>query len=322
GAVQTFVTQGQVAAPRFDSQLTFDLANTSVVLEGTVANLSDLRLTDVVLLAPGQGNVQRLGDFEPNETKNVSLSLLNSHAAQAPSNVVTPIFSFPRGVSPPSYVPSNYDSTIDDILGNSNYYSDKTQYRRYALLSAAIDTYNGGGRGGGVYLVGWTDSAPVSAEVLERTFSTLDSSVYFVNLRPKVNLGEGTLTLPPGLMNWLVLDPGQAGSPTPYGMYLYQGYDYALRFVPAQPIPFRRVHDLTLHLTSYGAGGPTGLNIYLWDFEQSTWVEQPAPDWGDTTVASPERFVGPAGEIHVRVVNPAAPQVSIEALDFTLVVER
>jgi len=87
-------------------------------------------------------------------------------------------------------------------------------------------------------------------------------------------------------------------------------------------VPFSGVADLTMHLTSYGATGPTGLFIYLWDFAENAWVEQPNVGWGDTSVAAPRTFVGPAGEIHVRVSNPNALQLTIERLDFTLSVER
>jgi hypothetical protein len=52
-------------------------------------------------------------------------------------------------------------------------------------------------------------------------------------------------------------------------------------------------------------------------------VEQTGLVWGDNAIVSPARFVSPAGEIHLRVVNPPGSYyLSLEATDFTLVVER
>jgi hypothetical protein len=323
GAVQSFVAQGQIAAPRFEAALTLDVGSQAQALTGLVTNQSDLTLINAALLAPGAGNVVRLGDLSPGQTQNISLSLYNSRASQAPYNAIAPAFSTTAGnlVAQP-YYSSGYDTTIDDILGTTNYYQNKDDYRRFSLLSAAIDPYNGGGRGNGVYLVGWTSDSPVGSEVVGRSFSTLNTTLYIVALSPELDLGQGLITLPPVLMNWMVLDPGLAGSPTPYDMYIYQNSDYALRFTPAVLLPFQEVADLTLHLTSYGVTGPTGLLVYLWDFAESAWVEQPAVEWGDTRIPAAGRFVGPAGEIHVRVSNSNALQLSIERLDFTLAVER
>jgi hypothetical protein len=49
-------------------------------------------------------------------------------------------------------------------------------------------------------------------------------------------------------------------------------------------------------------------------------VRQAPAAWGDTNVTEASRFVGPAGEVQVRAFNPTGQQVSIERLDFTLLV--
>ncbi|MBI4771279.1 MAG: hypothetical protein HY784_12940 [Chloroflexi bacterium] len=304
GGVEAFVAQGQMPAPRFESQLALEVSHNAIRLTGTVTNLSDLTLTDVVLLAPGgPGGVQRLGDLRPGQTQNVSILLPASRATQAPVNIVTPalLHATRAAGTPAPYAPPNaYDTTVDDILGNTNYYNDRNAFRRYSLLTTAMDTYGGMGRGNGVYLAGWTSAAPVSAR-------------------------EQTLTVPPGLMTWAVLDPGQTGSPSPYDMYLYPGANnyYALRFMPAQLLLFSQARQLTLHLSSYGVTGPAGVLIDLWDFTENTWVSQPALMWGDNEIEAPARFVGPGGEIQVRVALPgASSQLNLETLDFTLVVDR
>jgi hypothetical protein len=319
GAVAPFVVQGQVAAPLFVSDLTMDVTSSQVTLRGTLANHSNLKLTDAVLLAPG--GVQRLGDLAAGAVATVTLPLTDSRASLAPPNEVLPALASAGSQNPPPSTPgSNYDSTVDDILGNTYYYNDREQFRRYSLLSAIIDSYVGNVRGNGVYLVGWSDQSPVLAQVLNGSFRTVDSSLYLVSLRPKLNLGTGVLAIPPGLMTWITLDGNPQVAPTPYDMYLYPGTNVSLRFTPAQLLPHDKIQGLTLHLLSYGQTGAAGVTIDLWDIVENNWVRQTALAWGDTSIAHPEKYVGPAGQIQVRADNPSQAPVRIERLDFTLFV--
>jgi hypothetical protein len=318
GAVEPFVVQGQVPAPAFDSSLTLDVNNSQVTLQGQVTNHSAVGLKDAVLLAPG--GVQRLGDLAPGGVANVSLPLTNSHAALAADDILPAQAS---GASQPATtpsVPSNYDSTIDDILGNTYYYNDREQFRRYSLLSAIIDTYSGNVRGSGVYLVGWSDQSPMVVSLANKSFQTVDSSLYLIGLQPKLNLSTGTLAIPPGLMTWQSLDPSPSVSPTPYDLYLYPNTGITLRFMPAQLLPHDKVQGLVMHMLSYGLTGVAPANIDLWDYTLNDWMRQPQQKWGDINVPNADHFVGPAGEIQVRAFNPTGTQLSLERLDFTLLV--
>ena len=128
--------------------------------------------------------------------------------------------------------------------------------------------------------------------------------------------------MPPGLMTWELIDPGQGGGGSPYDSYIGQGY-FALRFRPALVLDYQSVASLTIHLKSYGSSGPVPLLVSLWDQEEGVWIELKNLQWGDTIIKSPRRFVGSDGRIDVRVESPSyTTSVSIEALDFTLVVQR
>jgi hypothetical protein len=317
GAVEPFVVQGQVPAPRFEADLVLDVGTAAGRIHGTLVNASDLTLRDAVLLGPG--TVDRLGDLAPGASINVSLSLLNARASVAPSNDVLPALAGQVSAFPPTwFTPSSYDSTIDDILGNTYYYNDREQFRRYSLLSSMIDSYSGSARGSGVYLAGWTDTSPVPVEVVGRSFETIDRTLYLVALPPKLDLGGGQVVIPPALMQWTPLNTNPNTTPTPYDMYLYQGNEFLLRFVPAQVVPYTEVETLTMHLTSYGLSGTATVDIAVWDFAEGVWVEMPPVLWGDTDIPQPERFVGPGGQIQARIQNNGQLQVSVERLDFTL----
>jgi hypothetical protein len=306
-----------VPAPQFAADQVLDVSSAPGPIHRNHIKKSDLTLLDAVLLGPGR--VDRLGDLAPGGSVNVSLSLLNARAAVAPANDVLPALAGQVSAFPPTwFTPSTYDSTIDDILGNTYYYNDREQFRRYSLLSSMIDSYSGNVRGGGVYLAGWTDSSPVPVEVVGRSFDTIDRTLYLVALPPKLDLGEGQVVIPPALMQWTPLNSNPSNTPTPYDMYLYQGNEFLLRFAPAQVVPYTEVQALTLHLTSYGLNGTASVDIAVWDFAEEVWAELPPVAWGDTDLSQPERFVGPGGQIQVRIQNSGQLQVSVERLDFTL----
>jgi hypothetical protein len=317
GEIEPFVMQGEVPAPKFASDLVLDIGLATPALRGTVTNLSDLTLTDAVILGPG--GVRRIGELAPGETVTVTLPLVNAPASAAPANEVLPALGAKTQPGASIYYPpSNYDSTIDDILGNTYYYNDREQFRRYSLLSALIDSYGGSVRGSGVYLAGWTSESPLEVAVVGRPFATIDSSLYLVALPPRLEVSSGKVVIPPGLMQWMALNPSPSASPTPYDMYLYQGNEYDLRFVPAQTAPFHTVDSLVMHLTSYGLTGAAAVDIWLWDFSANAWTPLPNPQWGNTNLPDPARFVGPSSEIQVRIANSTQIQVSVERLDFTL----
>ena len=123
-------------------------------------------------------------------------------------------------------------------------------------------------------------------------------------------------------MTWETLDPGTGGAGSPYDSYLSQGY-FSVRYRPFSAVRFNRVTSLTLHLESYGASGASPLKVALWDQQEGVWVEVNNVSWGDTLIQAPGRFIGGDGHIDARVES-TGPQssVSIESVDFTMVVER
>ncbi|MGQ0605139.1 MAG: DUF7408 domain-containing protein [Anaerolineales bacterium] len=327
-SVQGFAAQGFVPAPRFDSNLRIEVNGTVAQLIGEITNQSTLTLKDAVLLAPG--GALRLGDFGPGQTQQISMLLTNVRASPAPNGTIAPSAS---GVGTPygsTYYPGYYDTTIDDIVGNTAYYNDRESYRRYSLLSAAINTYTGYssvGRGSGVYLAGWTEEAPASARILNAGFETENASVYLVALNSVFDFGGGAITVPPGLMTWTPLSTGVSGSTaSPYDTTLYVNDSFTLRFNPVQTVNYSQVQDLTLSIFGSSYGGASGSTtvtpgVAVWDFSQEAWVELDVPAYGTHTVSEPERFVGPGGEIRARLSNAGPDSISLTSFEFVLTVE-
>lgn len=319
GSVEGFITRGQIPAPKFESDVRLELRNASVYLSGSMTNLSEVTLEGAKLLAPG--NVIDLGQFAPGETKTLAQTWYSSFNGRAtPDTAYLPV---PGGWGAPMMNYYGYDTTIQDILGaNVNYYDDKESYRKYSLLNALADQNGTTSRGSGVYLTGWTSAAPFSAQVVDRTFTTVDQTLYLIAVNIGFTQANGAKSISPGLMVWSVVDAGTMGiSPSPYDVYLSQPGYYAIQFRPARLVQFDQVKKLTLHLNSYGSTGVAPLKVSLWDFSEEVWVEQTKLYWGDTDITAPARHVGPAGEVRARIENLTNQQSNLETLDFTIVVE-
>lgn len=328
GSVQAFAVQGFVPAPQFDANLEIEIVSGAAELRGTVTNQSALTLQNAVLLAPG-GSLS-LGEFRPGETRPVSVSLISSRASSVPPNAVLPFSAGSGGAfSSPSPAPyyspySTYDPTIDEILGTSNYYQDREQLRRYELLSSAINVYGGAGglgRGTGIYLAGWTESAPTSARLLNASFRESNATLYLISLPAATRFAGGAITLLPGMLTWSPRPVGgndpHAGQP-PYDLTLYAGEQYAVRFAPREaPGPLSEM-VLNLYGTSYGSSATAMPEVQLWDFTQGLWVTEPLNSYGSFTVSEPDRFRGPSGEIEVRLYNSGPDTLQITQLDFAL----
>ncbi len=307
GGLGGIAVTGHVPAPDFASNLTMEIANSTIHVQGQVTNNSPLTLKEAMIIGPGQ--VQKIGDFEPGAQETVNLQFLFTSNA-------TPNFS--SSLTPSYY----YDSTLTDVFG-INYVDNSTDpdvARRFYLLQAALG-YSGT-RGGGVYLLGWTDSSPLDVELGGKGFTGEHTSIYIVALNPTLQTGNSNiLVMPPALFSWNVLDNTSYTDATPYGAYVYEGI-YTFRFQLNQAIPYDKVSSLTYHLTSYGTTGQTDLDISLWDFTENQWAPIPVDTWGDHPISDPERYVGTGGEIRVQIENPFQYSVSIERSDFTLVVEQ
>jgi hypothetical protein len=330
GSVQAFAVQGFTAAPQFDASLEIKITGGAGELRGTVTNQSTLTLQDAVLLAPG--GALRLGELKPGESRQISLSLSSSRASSAPPNAVLPFSAGKGGAfgspspAPPYYSPysTTYDTTIDDILGTANYYQDREQMRRYELLSSAINVYGstgGLGRGNGIYLAGWTDSAPAPARLLNAGFRESSATLYLIALPSATRFTGGAVTLLPGMLTWSPRPLGgndpHLGQP-PYDLTLYAGEQYAVRFTPrVVPGPLTKL-VLNLYGSNYGSSPGTPPQVELWDFRLSKWVTEPLNGFGSFVVAEPERYSGPDGEIEVRLYNPGPDTLQITQLDFDL----
>jgi hypothetical protein len=316
--INAFGLEGQIPSPAIDGSLSIQLTTQGIFLEGELRNRSNLELHGAILLSPG--DTWQIGDFNPGDQEQFQIGLSdNDRASYQPAQATSNFSGGPGTYYPPS---AGIDSLASDLLGPGDYFNDQETYRRFSLLNAISGYSSPGGSGGGVYLIGWSDSSPLPLQFVAQQFRSSDTTLYIIALQPTITNANGPVALTPGLFSWSVLEAASGiFNPSPYDSYL-EGGDFSIQYVLSQPIPYTNVSQMTLHLKSYDLQGPTGFNQYLWDFGQANWVLLPELDWGDTVIPDPQRFVGLNGEIRLRLEQPGSgAYFPIERADFTLEVE-
>ena len=321
GGLQAISVENSMRAPAFSDDLKVQIDADQVRLSGSISNDSDLILKDAVLLA--SGNSHRIGDFSPGSRQEVQIEIKAAGQTAGVKTFYGPAPYTNPNLSSVYYPYSNAnDTALVSILGTTDFFKDQETQRRYNLVMAMLNSETGiSGLGDGVYLAGWTDNSPLSASISEK-FQTSDLTLYLIHMSPDVEIEENAVALPPPVFSWASLSPGSSDINAPYGSWLYTG-SYSVMFKLAYPVDYSSVKSLTLHLKSYNSTGTSDLLVFLWDFEQQAWITIPDTSWGDHEVTDPGRYVGPGGEIRMRLQNDQNPSgIQIEAADFTMTVER
>lgn len=292
GGIQTFVVEGyaDVSPAEADLHLALDGAG-NLQVEGTLRNGS-VSLQDAVLIVGD--NEQQLGDLEAGEEVNIHLPYRAGYGQPGPA---------------------------EQILGPGNYWEDRESYRRYQFLQA-LSSRDGLMLEQGVYLVGWASQAPLSVEVVERPFSTLDMAFHVYRL-PVTGVEAGTtVTIPSGLITRQVEATAGGADVWPEGLHLEPGAELVFRYTVWREVMVGRVDSLVLDMQGHGAGpGRYPPAVWLWNYEQGEW-ERLDVGWGQHSIPNGAAYVTPSGHLLLRLQTGAEWPADVESLAVTIKGQR
>ena len=304
--MKSALMNGSVPAIAIADNLVVTLYAGNPILSGSITNNSKYTLKNATLITPD--NAKDLGDLPPGATRNTQISMTSQ----------------PKGLE-------IYDFQANAIYTN---YSDGQLDDKVVRESALMRTTLANGQSGnkvtaGIYLTGWLEDDILQASVQGQGFDTINTTFYMLNLSPSVKLQPGDIRLTPALFTWTTSDPAM----TPY---LQNDYPppipengYVLNFKLATPLAYNTVKSLSLNLnhstyTSSAAPPNTVATFSLWNWETASWVQFDASIWGDNGIPEPAGFVGPGGEIRLKISkanNSTQDPNPIGSSYFTLVVQ-
>jgi hypothetical protein len=296
GGIEPFVAEGYVDVAGVDATLHLSRDAGKLYLEGAVRN-GRIALEDAVLLVGIR--VEPIGDLAAGQEVPIRVQF--------------------NGSSLPAY------ALVERIMGSSNYWNDTRLYRRYTLLGAVLNPnaygpYGSSGRpvgtglGGGVYLIGWSDEGvPLSAEVVGRSYSALETALYIYALpvaESEVSVG---FDIPADLIRRDLVDIVGHVEDLPDGVFMEMQSEATFRFSVWPSVEVSEVGEIILNMQGYDYSFPPTVSI--WDIESGDWQRLDV-GWGQSSIPNAERYVSPSGSVLLRLETTSS--VNVEQLTLAI----
>ncbi len=300
GGMLPVVADGSLPALAIHHNLTINLDNANPRLTGAITNAGGFTLKDAILVTSGDWS--RLGDLAPGQSKNVRLELVPD----------------PGG---PGFYSIDASSIFNPGSSNFRLSGSEDERRRMALFESALaqdyGTMNEGNWG--VYLMGWLDQPPLPVGLQKVNFKAVDTQLYIAMLSPSIHSGPGPLELTSSLFSW----ESSSEAYTPFGNPYYNREvppdGYILRFRLAIPLHFSRVTWMSLSMES--DDNPGDVQASLWDYPNGRWARVQGLHWGNMDIPDAVQYVGPDGEVQLKVEGDSGSNIVIDSSTISLVVE-
>jgi hypothetical protein len=292
GGMQSIGMEGSLPALEIQHNLTITLSGNIPVLKGSITNSSKFTLKNAALVTPSGWNV--IGDIAPNESKDISITLINNSDSNATSQY-----------------------TILSSLGFDNTYTKDIDIKRHAAFFQSITASNENviNSNAGVYLMGWVDNGiPAPVGLQNQKINATDTLLYFEKLTPALEVKSGALMLTSSIYAW---ESSLADSITTTNTSL-SSEGYNILFQPSLPIRFSKVDSLTFTIGTNTA--PDKIHISLWNPQTKKWNPVVLNAYG-IDIPEAQQYVGMDGEILMNIRGNQNDYFDITSLDFVLMVQ-
>ncbi|HRF96563.1 MAG TPA: hypothetical protein PLZ51_15255, partial [Aggregatilineales bacterium] len=296
--------------------------NGSPLLRGSVRNNTEITLTDAVILA--RGVVREIGDLEADEV----ITFETDSPALVRETAMPSAIEFARADETLSYFATNILSRTNatrsllnarDFLGDATFDSQgyvppnangdeeavQLENQRRALVSAfMVDQYGSRARGNRVFLLGWTNSSPTQENMGSQTYSSVDTTLYIIELETEIAQTDEAVTITKDQFTWAALPESQIGniSPANLNTTLLDNSIVAFRFTPVATARLKEVTSLTIIIERTSTSLTN--TVELWDWENEEWVGFVIG--GQTRYEVTDdfaRFIGAQNAVQIRTVS-------------------
>lgn len=273
GGMKSVSVEGSLPGLEIAHDLKVILSTSAPRLSGTFTNQSRMTLKEAFLVTPG--SVLQLGDLSPGESVPVRLPLeVNRNRAGFYSSTFIL----------PTYAMKRTQLSLEET-------------RQKGLIRAITDPNDEVLRSNwGIYLMGWLETPLLPVALPKVNAHLLDTTFYIHLLTPELQTEGDTWLLNEAVFAWEGSDDSVSPYSSGYGK-LSEGYQ--LRFRPALPVKFSRVVWLTLNLDASVL--PSEVTLEAWNYVAREWRQIPVSNWQSVSLPQPEEFVGPGGEVQIRL---------------------
>lgn len=282
GGIRSLIADGYVKVSGVEADLKVISSTEGLILQGSLLN-GEVPLSDAVVLT--YIGEQRLGDLPAGSLAQISIP--HDHFA-------------------------NQAALPERIVGQANYWSDRELYKRYQLIQALLSDMD---LESGVYLLGWASSSPLSVEVVERPYLTVNEALYIYALPMEELRVRGDTSIPSSLFRRRIDSSAGDVSTLMDRFSLGESSQIVFSFSVWPGLEIQQVGSLVLSIVGSGNTLP---EVSLWNKDTSGWEVVPV-DWGVNVIPEGEAYLLPSGVIMVKLETGARQQVSVD--DITVAIE-
>jgi len=281
GIFANFTVSGHMPKPDIGGSVTlsFQQAESGRMIgsfQGAIRNDSDITLRDGVIL--GQHLAYPLdGDFAPGDIVTLDRADLQMEIGDFPAQpnpLEYHVSALQAGISP--FARGESGSTLRDIQGERFMRSraflevqsvdEKQNAREQAFLASfAIDQFDTSARGDALYLVGWHDDWERDLEIEGASWSSVDTTLYIIELDVDIVQPEDTVTLTTEYYTWMSLNRSGISENGTDNFTLFETQEVEFRMNPIQELIMDEVDMLTVEVDR-GGGYAQSLTVELFNW--------------------------------------------------------
>jgi len=316
GIFANFSASGRIARPPIGGAFTlsFDILESGRMIgvyQGAIQNESEIVLRDAAILGPGFA--YRLeSDFAPGDVLALGRDQLRSEIADMPPQPNPLEFQVSaRTISQSPFSGSGRNITMKHVQGGRYLRTraflraesaDERQAAREQsfLASFMVDQFNSDARGASLYLAGWSDEWARDLDIRGAGWSSMDTTLYLIELDVDIKLPTETATLTSEYFTWLTLDRnGITDNGTDnFSLFEDQGAEFIFH-----PLGGLAMDEVTRLLVEVDRGGGYALSL---DAELYNWISQEYEvfdfrDGEELEFANPDAYLGPGNAVRLRL---------------------
>ena len=316
GIFANFSVGGRIPKPAIDGRFTLDyeIAESGRMVsayQGVISNNSEITLRDAVLLGPSLS--YRLDeDFAPGDIVTLDRESLRADIIDRPAQpnpLEAHIARALSGLSP--FSGSGRNITIKHLQGNRylrtrSFLNAETRSERQAareqafLASFMVDQFSSSARGSGLYLLGWSDQWARDLSIGGAGWSSIDTTLYLVELDVAIQLPSQRVTLTTDNFSWMTLERQGVTDNGTDGFSLFEDQSVEYLF---HPLPGLAMDSVERMLVDVDRGGGYGqaLHVELYDWLRGEYDVFTYRDGSELELSAPRRYLGPGNAVRIRL---------------------
>ena len=316
GIFANFSVSGHIPKPAITGSFTldFELTEESLMVsafQGVVSNESQMTLRDAVIIGEGlahrleaplaPGDILTLGREEliaDMADRSAQPNPLEQHTS-ALAATLSPFSGSVHNMSMKHVQGSRYMRSRSFLGADST--AERQRAREQAFLASfMLDQFQSTARGSRLFLVGWSDEWARDLEISGAGWSSIDSTLYIIELDVETRRPRQRATLTTQHFSWLTLEREGITGNGPDNFSLFEGQSVEFMFHPLPGLALDQVERLFIDVDR-GGGYAQGLAVELYDWARGEYDVFSYRDGEELEFRPPQPYLGPGNAVRIRL---------------------